>query len=101
MSIAAGFNEFGKVDPQWSKAVNWLKPDVVFKKTLESRGVSTEVLRTQEEYDKFNAGIDEQEERLAAQQAQAMTNQAAMQNFKNLNQKLTPNSPAAQLFPAS
>jgi hypothetical protein len=101
MSIAAGFNEFGKVNPQWSKAVNWLKPDVMFKKTLESRGVSTEVLRTEEEYNKFMAGIDEQEERLAAQQAQAMTNQAAMQNFKSLNQKVTHNSPAAQLFPPS
>ncbi|GMO28553.1 MAG: hypothetical protein Ta2B_09290 [Termitinemataceae bacterium] len=94
LGIAGQYNEFGKVDPRFSRVINWIKEDKLFKMTLDSLGISPEVLRTEEEYNKLMAGIDEKEAAQAAQQAAAQENQALLQNFKNLGKKPEQGSPA-------
>jgi hypothetical protein len=92
MAVAGQFAEFGKAQPEFAKYVGYIKPDILFKRLLESRGVPSEILRTEEEYNKFIAGIDEKEEAAAAAEAQAASNQALLQNAKNLNQRAVPGS---------
>jgi hypothetical protein len=92
LSIASEFMGFAKADPNWGKAVNWLNPETVFKKAIESRGAPAGLLRTREEYARFIAGIEEKEEAMAARQAQAAESQALLQNAKNLNQPVQPDS---------
>jgi hypothetical protein len=92
LAVAGQFAQFGKVDPEFGKVINWIKPETVFRKAIESRGAPADVLRTREEYDNFMAGINAQEEAQAAQAAQAQANQAVLQNAQNLNDKVKPGS---------
>jgi hypothetical protein len=97
LQVAQAFAQFGKVDPEWGKAVNWLKPDTVFKKAIESRGAPADVLRTQEEYDALMAAMKKREDETAAAQGQALQNQAVLQNAQNLNERVKPDSMLAGL----
>jgi hypothetical protein len=92
LAVAEQFAQFGKVDPEFSKAVNWLKPETVFKKAIESRGAPADVLRTREEYDNFTAALNEKEAASAAMAAEAQQNQAVLQNAQNLNERVSPGS---------
>jgi hypothetical protein len=92
LAVAGQFAQFGKIDPEFSKAVNWLNPETVFRKAVESRGAPKEVMRTREEYDSFMAGLNGREEAAAAQAAEAQANQAILQNAQNLNDRVAPGS---------
>jgi hypothetical protein len=92
LAVAGQFAEFGKVDPAFLRAVNWLKPDTVFKKAIESRGAPADVLRTREEYDNVMAALNKKEAEAQAAAAEAQANQAVLQNAQNLNEKVNPGS---------
>jgi hypothetical protein len=87
MQVANQFAQFGKIDPEWMKAVNWVKPDVVFKKAIESRGAPAETLRTREEYEALIGGQEKKQAGIAQAAAQAQQDQAVLQNAQNLFQK--------------
>ena len=51
LAIADQFAQFGQVMPEFAQAVNWLRPEMVFKKAIESRSAPSDIMRTEEEYE--------------------------------------------------
>jgi hypothetical protein len=92
LEVSAQFAQFGKIDPEFSKVINWIKPEVVFKKAIESRGAPSETLRTSEEYNEIMKAIGEREAAAQAREAAALENQAVLQNAQNLNERVKPDS---------
>ena len=92
LGIAGQYAQFAKIAPRFSRVLDWLKVDELFKKTVESLGVPKEVIRTKEEYAEAQAGIDEMEKEQAAEQAAVLNRQALMQNAQNLNTRVQPGS---------
>lgn len=100
LGIASQFAQFGESMPEFARAVHWLKPDMVFRKSIESRSAPADIMRNEEEYQEVIAKM-EQEQAAAMQQAQqAQIQQAVIQNSGKLGEPVKPNSPLAQMTSA-
>jgi hypothetical protein len=97
-SLAGQMAQFGKTDEEWLKALYWIKPDVLLRKAIESRGAPMELIRTQEEYDAVVGAIEQKQAAAQQAQAQATETQALIQNAKNLSEPVNPESPLAALL---
>ena len=92
MQVATAFAEFGKLDPRWAKVINWINPETVFKKAIESRGAPADALRTKDEYEQIVGRMEEQDAAAMEAQTQAQQRQAVLQNAKGLNDPVRPGS---------
>ena len=92
LDISARFAQLAEAVPEYGEALSWIKPDVVYKKAIESRGAPMELLRTQEEHDALTREKQQREMAMMQMQAAAQQNQAILQNAQNLNTRVEPNS---------
>jgi hypothetical protein len=100
LAVAGQFAQFGQTMPEFAKAVYWLRPDVVFKKTIESRSAPADIMRNEEEYEEMIAQVDQNQAQAQQQAQQAQLQQAVLQNSGKLNEPLMPDSPLAQFTSA-
>lgn len=96
LAVAGQFAQFGQTMPEFAKAVYWLKPDAVFKKTIESRSAPADIMRNEKEYEEMIAQVEQSQAQAAQQAQQAQLQQAVLQNSGKLNEPVVPNSPLAQ-----
>ena len=100
LTIASQFAQFGQTMPEFAEAVYWLRPDMVFKKAIESRSAPADIMREEEEYQQV-VMKSEQRQAAAMQQAQqAQMQQAILQNSGKLNEPVKPDSPLAKMTSA-
>jgi hypothetical protein len=96
LAIATQFAQFGQAMPEFAKSIHWLRPDIVFKKAIESRSAPADIMRTEDEYESVVAQADQSQAQAMQQAHQAQLQQAIIQNSGKLNEPVKPNSPLAQ-----
>jgi hypothetical protein len=90
--IAGQFVQFAKIDPRFSRIVNWLDTEELFKRAVESRGAPASILRVKDEYDEIIGREEARETEAKAAEQDALRQQAILQNAQNLNQRVAPKS---------
>jgi hypothetical protein len=100
LAIANQFAQFGRIVPEFGKAVLWLRPDVVFKKSIEARSAPADIMRNEEEYAEAVGQSDQAQAQALQAERQAQLEQAVLQNSGKLNEPLKPDSPLAQFTSA-
>ena len=92
LGIAGQFVQFSKADPRFSRLVNWLDAEELFKRAIESRGAPASILRVKDEYDEIIGREEARESAAKAAEQEALRQQAILQNAQNLNQRVAPKS---------